>query len=149
MADRDRILTYTPNGYATACAAVSSKRQTQAVTPSRSVKSSPASPRQQSGHQARAFSHSLDPKATWDGTDGFNAIFMIEATPLSASQLGPDIVVCLSATYCLSKSAMSLISRPFASMPVVVAVAVLPSRDTTTVLVWTNFPAFVRLMMTV
>ena len=31
MADRDRILTYTPNGYATDRAAVSSKRQTQAV----------------------------------------------------------------------------------------------------------------------
>jgi hypothetical protein len=30
----------------------------------RSVKSSPASPRRQSAHQARTFSHSLDPKET-------------------------------------------------------------------------------------
>jgi hypothetical protein len=33
-----------------------------AISPQRFVKSSPPSPRQQSGHQARAFSHSLGHK---------------------------------------------------------------------------------------
>jgi hypothetical protein len=36
------------------------------TSPRRSVKSSPASPRQQPGRQARAFSHSLGQELTWD-----------------------------------------------------------------------------------
>jgi len=36
-----------------------------AISPHRFIKSSPASPRQQSGHQARAFSHSLGQENPW------------------------------------------------------------------------------------
>jgi hypothetical protein len=42
-----------------------------------------------------------------------------------------------------------LIGCPFALEPMVVVVRVLPSWDTTSVAVWTNFPALVRLMMMV
>ena len=47
-------------------------------------------------------------------------------------------------TYCLSKTSMLLIGRPFALMPVSVIFSVLPSGDTARVRVSTNFPPWYR-----
>jgi hypothetical protein len=50
--------------------------------------------------------------------------------------------------YSLSQTVM-LLCGPFALVPVMVAVIILPSWDITKILVWTNFPAFVRLIIMV
>jgi hypothetical protein len=94
-----------------------------------------------SGYHGR-FPRKLPPSMTWFG--GGNC----DPKPPSggASRRWWEQFSCYRfATYCLSKTATSSYSRPFASVPFAVAVSVLPSWDTTTVPVQTSFPAFVRL----
>jgi hypothetical protein len=61
----------------------------------------------------------------------------------------PPSLIGKKRTYCFSHTEMLLIGRPFAFVPVVVKVKLLPSWDMTKVVVCTTLPAFVRLPLRV